>query len=214
MLKKHGLLYVILDTEVTVPHKIDIVEKADQLARAGADYFQLRAENLEDADHLKIAIALKKALTLRRKTFIVNDRADIAFLSGADGLHLGETDIPVRAARKIIGPKKIIGKTCHSARDTVRFQAEAVDYTSVGPVFKTLTKPSLEALTPAEIKAMVKAAKKSIFAIGGISLYNVGSLADYAIDNVAICRALLLDKNPRAAIRKIKQCLLKPLSKR
>ena len=214
MSKRSNLLYAILDTEVTIPHKIDIYAKADELAKYGVDYFQLRAENVEDGLYLKMAQKLRKILKKRKKVFIVNDRADIAYLSQADGLHLGETDIPVNDARKIIGKKKIIGKTCHSSRDTIRFQKEAVDYTSVGPLFKTPTKPLLNAIVPQEVRKMVSAAKKTIFAIGGINLYNMDSFAAYGITNIALCRALLLAPDPKSVIERVKRCLQKVSSKK
>jgi len=214
MLTIKHTIYAILDTEVTAPNKIDIFAKTDQLARYGVDIFQLRSHNMEDNELLATAKKLAKILKKRNKIFIVNDRADIAYLSGADGLHLGETDISVSDARKIIGRKKIIGKTCHSSFDTRRFQKEAVDYTSVGPVFKTDTKPLLNAIAPDEIRRMVNAAKKTIFAIGGISLYNIKVLRDYKITNAAFCRTLLLAKDPGETIKEIKGCLTKISSKK
>jgi len=211
---QNGLLYAILDTEVTLPHNIDIYTKADELARWGVDIFQLRAENIEDNLRLAMAIRLQKIIAKRKKIFIVNDRADIAYLSNAHGLHIGESDIPVKAARKIVGSKAIIGHTCHCAADTIRFQKEAVDYTSVGPLFATDTKPGMAPIPANEVHKMVKAAKKTIFAIGGINLYNIASLGNYQIHNVALCRALLLAKDPKETIRKVKECLQMPSSKK
>jgi thiamine-phosphate pyrophosphorylase len=214
MFKLDHAIYAILDTEVTVPNNIDIFVKADQLARHGVDIFQLRAHNMEDIELLSTAKKLAKILKKRNKIFIINDRSDITYLSDADGLHLGETDIPVSDARKIIGKKKIIGKTCHSRLDTRRFQKEAVDYTSVGPVFKTETKPLLYPIAPDEIRSMVNAAQKTIFAIGGISLYNIHILRDYGITNAAFCRLLLLAKEPKQTVEEIRECLVKISSKK
>jgi len=214
MFKINHAIYAILDTEVTAPNHIDIFAKADQLARYGVDIFQLRAHDMEDDELLAAAKKLAKILKKRKKIFIVNDRADTAYLSGADGLHLGGTDIPVSDARKVIGKKKIIGKTCHSSLDTRCFQNEAVDYTSVGPIFKTETKPLLNAIAPDEIRRMVRAARKTIFAIGGISLYNIKVLRDYGITNAALCRALLLAKDSKRIIEEIKGCLAKISSKK
>jgi thiamine-phosphate pyrophosphorylase len=214
MLTINHAIYAILDTEVTIPNKIDIFAKADQLARYGVDIFQLRAHGVEDNELLATAKRLAKILKKRNKTFIVNDRADIAYLSDADGLHLGEADIPVADARRILGKKKIIGKTCHSSFDTRRFQKEAIDYTSIGPVFKTDTKPLLNAITPDEIRQMVNAAQKTIFAIGGISLYNIRVLRDYGITNAAFCRTLLLAKDSEQTIEEIRECLIKISSKK
>ena len=209
MLKNQGLIYVILDTEVTIPRHIDIFAKADQLARCGADFFQLRAENVEDATFLKIAQKLSKILRRRRKTFIINDRPDIAVLSDADGVHVGRDDLPVAQVRKLIGRGRLIGKTNHSAAEFARFSREDTDHLSIGPVFTTETKPLLKPLGPETIGRIIKKSTKSVFAIGGITKYNVKVLTQNSIHNVAICRGLLEEKDPRTAIAAIKRCLLK-----
>jgi len=204
---KNGLLYVILDTEVTRSNNINIFSLAEKLAYAGVDIFQLRAKNLSDKDLLTTARKLSKLIRKRKKLFIVNDRADIASLSGADGLHLGAEDISVQDAKKIIGKSAIVGKTIHSLAELRRFSKEKVNYLSIGPAFKTKTKPSLSPLMIKKLKSLARKSKKLTFAIGGINLYNIDSLVKNGINNIAVCRGIILQKNLKSIVEKYKQCL-------
>jgi len=212
---KNGLLYVILDKEVIDKAKINIFLLAKKLAYFGVDIFQLRAKGLTDKEYLSIATKLSKVIQKRKKLFIVNDRADIAFLSKASGLHLGESDISFAKARKIIGKSAIIGKTIHSASQLDNLKAQEhregtkVDYISFGPAFKTKTKPNLEPLASNELRILIKKSKKLIFAIGGINQYNIDSLLESGIRNFAICRGIILAKNLKTTINNYKKCLNK-----
>lgn len=173
------------------------------------DIFQLRAKNLSDKDLLATAKKLSKIIHKRKKIFIVNDRADMASLCGADGLHLGAGDIDTNDARKIIGKNAVVGKTVHSPAQLRRFAKENIDYVSIGPVFKTKTKPNLSPLKLRQLKVLTKKAKKLTFAIGGISLYNIDSLVKNGINNVTVCRGIILHKNPESVIKEYKRCLRK-----
>ena len=212
---RNGLLYVILDKEVIDKARINIFSLADKLAHFGVDIFQLRAKGISDKKYLSIAVKLSKIIRKRKKLFIVNDRADIAHFSKASGLHLGENDISLNQARKIVGKQAIIGKTIHSLEeleklnDTKCEQRGRVEYISFGPVFKTKTKPKLRPLTSKKLQAMIKKSKKLIFAIGGITQYNIGSLLESGIRNVAVCRGIILAKNLKTRVKEYKKCLKK-----
>ncbi len=212
---KNGLLYVILDKEVTDKAGINVFSLADRLAHFGVDIFQLRAKGISDKEYLSIAIKLSKIIRRRKKLFIVNDRADIAHLSRASGLHLGETDISLSQARKIVGKQAIIGKTVHSLEelkrlnDQKRKQGGRIDYTSFGPVFRTKTKPNLKPLTSKKLKALIAEGGKLMFAIGGITQYNIESLLESGIKNIAICRGIILAKNLKTCVKEYKKCLKK-----
>jgi len=212
---KNGLLYVILDKEVTDKAKINIFLLAEKLAYFGVDIFQLRAKGLNDKKYLSLATELSKIIRKRKKLFIVNDRADIAYLSEASGLHLGKSDISVYQARKIIGKEAIIGKTIHSPEELENLNTQEparrsrVDYISFGPAFKTKTKPNLKPLTSKKLKILIEKSKKLIFAIGGINQYNIDSLLGSGIKNIAICRGIILAKNLKTTISNYKKCLKK-----
>jgi len=212
---KNGLLYVILDKEVIDKAGVNIFSLADKLAHFGVDIFQLRAKGISDKEYLPLALRLSKIIRRRKKLFIVNDRADIALLSKASGLHLGESDISPKQARKIVGKKAIIGKTIHSLKELKKLNDQEgrgkskVDYTSFGPVFKTETKPHLRPLPFKKLRALISKNKKLMFAIGGINQYNIESLLETGIKNVALCRGIILAKNLKTSVKEYKKCLKK-----
>ncbi|UCC94953.1 MAG: thiamine phosphate synthase [Candidatus Omnitrophota bacterium] len=205
----NGLLYIILDKSVVEKTPYNIVRLAEKLACAGADIFQLRFGESPDREFLKLATHLGKAVHARKKIFLVNNRADIAYLCGADGVHLGAEDIPVLQARKIIGKSKIVGKTVHSLDELKKFQKEEIDYLSVGPLFRTITKPHLVPLQHRELKEFLKRVRKPLFGIGGITLENLKYLCSVGIRNIALCHGIVLAQNPSKYTKVIKQCLKK-----
>jgi len=208
-LSGHGLLYAILDKKIIEEADLDIFSLTDELAHCGVDIFQLRVKETADKKLLQLARRLTKIIHKRRRIFIVNDRADIAYLSEADGLHIGKNDISPKEARKILGEKAILGSTVHSLGELRSFQKAKTNYIGIGPAFKTKTKPSLTPLRSKELRTMISNANKLVFAIGGINLYNVGSLIAMGIQNVAVCRGLILCKDLKEAVREYKECLAK-----
>ena len=182
---------------------------ADKLASYGVDIFQLRAKDLDDKDLINTAEKLSMIIHKRKKLFLVNDRADIAYLSGADGLHLGWADIGSNQARKILGNKSIIGRTVHSLSELHKFSKEKIDYLSIGPVFKTKTKPNLPPLKIKRLQSLASKAQKLTFAIGGITLYNIQSLTQIDINNIAICRGIILESDLKSTVKNFKKCLQK-----
>ena len=210
---KNGLLYVILDKKVIDKVKGDIFSLADKLACYGVDLLQLRVKDICDKELLFLAKRLSKIIHQRKKLFIVNDRADIAYLSGASGLHLGERDISADQARRLLERKAIIGRTIHhhnELKDTLTgtsIEAKEIDYISIGPAFKTKTKPHLKPLTFKKLKTVISKSKKLIFAIGGINLYNIDSLLKSGVKNIAVCRDILEAKDLKTAVSEYKKCL-------
>lgn len=209
---KNGLLYVILDKKVIDAARGNIFTLADKLAYYGVDLLQLRAKNINDKEFLFLAKRLSQIIRQRKKLFIVNDRADIAYLSGAGGLHLGEKDIAADQARKLLGKKALIGRTIHHQKELKNIHPE-INYISFGPAFKTKTKPGLMPLTLRKLKALISKSKeannKLIFAIGGINLYNIESLLESGVKNIAVCRDILEAKNLKTTVKEYKKCLKK-----
>jgi thiamine-phosphate pyrophosphorylase len=171
---------------------------------------QLRAKNSNDFEFLSLAKKLSRLFKKAKKSFIINDRPDIAYLADADGLHLGQSDMPVNDAKKIIGEKKVLGKTIHCLKELINTNQSQIDYLGVGPFFTSKTKKNNRIpLKNIEIKQMVAKSKKVIFAIGGITRYNVDSVLKYNIKNIAVSSAILLSSNPSQEIEEIKKCLKK-----
>ncbi|MCD6228777.1 MAG: thiamine phosphate synthase [Candidatus Omnitrophica bacterium] len=207
ILSRNGLLYVILDKEVIEQKQLDMFSLAERLLNYGVDILQFRFKNLSDNLALRIAQKLSKIVHKRRAVFLVNDRVDIAYLSEANGVHLGKDDIPPRKARKILGKKKIIGKSVHSLEEFNQFKNEPVDYLSFGPIFGSSIKPFLPPWDGALLKKVIEKVKKKYFVIGGINLRNVNLVVGMGIRNIAVCRGLILSKDLRKTVSGFKRCL-------
>lgn len=136
--------------------------------------------------------------------FIVNDRVDIARVSGADGVHLGQDDFPVSIARKLLGKDKIIGISTHSVKEALRAQKQKADYISLGPIFKTPTKPEYRAQGLTLIKKLRPRLRVPFLAIGGINLRNLKQVVDAGAKRVAVVRAICKSKNIAKTIRQFK----------
>ncbi len=168
------------------------------LADAGVQWVQLRGKQLSSGDlfrECRRLVALARPLGLK---VIVNDRADLALVSGADGVHLGQEDLPVAEARKILGEEAIIGFSTHGLEQARQAQDSPADYLAIGPVFPTRTKENPDPVVERqELQAIRECVSKPLVAIGGITLENAPTLFRSGVDSVAVIRDLL----PAADIR-------------
>ncbi|MCF7869825.1 MAG: thiamine phosphate synthase [Candidatus Omnitrophica bacterium] len=209
-LPSNGLLYLILDKQAADSLGIDILNLAKELAGSDLDLIQLRAKKIDDFEFLKLAKKLSPLFKKNKKLFIINDRPDLAYLSRASGLHLGNSDIPIKDAKTLLKKGKIIGKTIHCLKELKNTDQAAVNYLALGPFFKSKTKTNNRPpLRKNEIIQITKKTKKVLFAIGGINRYNVGSVLRYGIKNIAVSSAILSSSNPIYEIKEIKKCLKK-----
>ncbi len=209
MHSKTGLLYVLLDKEIIDRNGLNIFSLAGKIASGGADLLQLRIKGNNDKNILSVAKKLEKIIHEQHKLLIINDRADIACLAGADGVHLGENDIGIKHARRILGKNKIIGRTVHSKNEFNLASCEKPDYISIGTVFPTKLKPGLKPLGIRGIKNLIRLSKNPVFVIGGINLINTPSLTAAGIKNIAVCRGIVLQKNVGKTTGDFKKCLQK-----
>lgn len=115
---------------------------------------------------------------------------DIAKLVNADGLHIGQDDLPVEAVRGMLGPGKIIGKSCHSLKQALMAEKEKADYISVGPIFSTPTKPLYRAVGLRLLKKVLSSVSLPVTAIGGIDKNNIGLVKEAGARNFAVVRAI------------------------
>ena len=168
------------------------------LAGAGVQWVQLRGKDLSSRDlfqECRRLVALARPLGLK---VIVNDRADLALVSGADGVHLGQEDLPAAEARRILGEKAIIGFSTHGLQQALQARDMPVDYVAIGPVFPTRTKENPDPVVERqELQAIRERVAKPLVAIGGITLENAPALFRSGVDSVAVIRDLL----PAADIR-------------
>jgi len=188
-------LYAIVDTSLVQPERAE--ERAGQLLDGGVRILQLRAKGLASGDFLRLACRIKGLTQESGAIFIVNDRADIAVASGADGLHLGQSDIPVEEARRLLGHDKLIGLSTHSLEQARRANERAADYISFGPVFATTTKVNAEPCLG--LKALCEARsiiQKPLVAIGGINEENLCGVLGCSVDAVALISHILKSEDP------------------
>jgi thiamine-phosphate pyrophosphorylase len=185
-------LYVLLDPEVT---SRPLPRVAEEAARGGADIFQLRQKPVPDVG---LARAIRAAVP--GALFIVNDRPDVAWASGADGVHVGRGDLPVGEARRLgVG---IVGATTHSLAEARRAVAEGADYISVGPMYPTALKPGLAARGFSYLAA-ARRLGVPVFCIGGITARTVRP----EMGRVAVCSAVTAAADPEAAARALRRRL-------
>jgi thiamine-phosphate diphosphorylase len=179
-------LYAIADATFGDP-----VQLAAQLFHGGARWVQIRNKNasareLLDQTERILSLAPPDALV------IVNDRVDVAALSGAAAVHLGQTDLPVAEARRILGANGIIGFSTHNLQQALFADGLPADYIAVGPVFATTTKENADPVLGLHaLAAICKAVKKPVVAIGGITLENAKAVLDAGASSIAVIRDVL-----------------------
>jgi thiamine-phosphate pyrophosphorylase len=173
------------------------------LARAfldgGATLIQLRAKQLGSAAFLDLADGAVRLAYAYRASIIVNDRADIALMSSAAGVHVGQDDLPAAAARRLLGEGAIVGLSTHNVAQIEVALRESISYIAVGPVFGTRTKDTGYTAVGLELVATAAewAATTPVVAIGGITLDNARSVIDAGATAVAVISDLLLGNDPR-----------------
>ncbi len=191
-LLKKSLLYLILDKDYLTSEKTRGFFGAPEIG-----IIQLRDKTGSKTRVLKNARWLRKKIDPVKSLFIINDYADLVLKSGADGVHLGQDDLSVKAARRLLGPDKIIGLSCHNLAQALKAQKDGADYIGIGPIYPTPTKPAAAAIG---IKAACKLSRYKIkipyFAIGDIHPGNLEALRAAGIKRVAVCRAVLAARNP------------------
>jgi thiamine-phosphate pyrophosphorylase len=200
-------IYAVTDLRVEGPNALKGIEAA---YRGGADIVQLRSKVLPDAALIRLGSRIKKIAERNRKLFFVNDRVDLALAIGADGVHLGQEDIPVAVARKLAkraGLKIWVGKSTHSLKQALAAVNEGADYIGVGPVFETPTKPHTKSVGLRFVKQAAVKVRIPWVAIGGIDRGNIRDVIAAGASRVAVVRAIFAVKDPESAVRELKHQL-------
>lgn len=193
-------LYAVIDSS-WVPLS-SAGKTALELARAGVGIIQLRAKDEGSRAVLEAAAAVREA-TRGKALFIVNDRVDVAILSGADGVHLGQDDIPLIDARKLM-PSSIIGVSTHNLAEAKEAQSQAADYISFGPIYPTKTKKDADAVKGLQgLRSIASAVSVPIVAIGGITVETAAPAIRAGASSVAIISDILLAADAAGRARDI-----------
>ncbi|MFI5389116.1 MAG: thiamine phosphate synthase [Candidatus Eremiobacterales bacterium] len=170
---------------------------------AGVGMVQLREKGLTDKKLIAVARVFAEACRDNGALFIVNDRIDVALLSGADGAHLGQDDAQPDAVRRIVGSDFIIGLSTHTPEQVDAANKTSADYIGVGPIHETPTKPGRLAVGLDLVRYAARAAQKPFFAIGGIDRSNAASVIDAGAQSISVLRAISGAADPAAATREL-----------
>jgi thiamine-phosphate pyrophosphorylase len=203
---KDWKLYLVADVDFAEGR--DLVAMTWEAVRAGVNLVQLRAKNLEMLPFIELSFRMVEMLKPREVPLIINDRVDIALACGADGVHLGQSDIPPSEARAALGPDALIGISANTVEQAAAAESCGADYIGASPVFWTDSKPDLDPeLGLAGLRAMRKAVSIPIVAIGGINAENAAAVIEAGADGVAVISAILGARDPAAAAIGLRRAL-------
>jgi len=200
-----ALLYLVTPSKPGGVHLDDFLPR---VLEAGVDMVQLREKDLEDAALLRHAETGRRRAEEFGAIFILNDRADLAVASGAHGLHLGQDDLPIEAAREILGDGPIIGLSTHCTQEILNAQTSSVDYIGVGPVHATPTKPGRPAVGYELVEFAAERSSIPFYAIGGIDLKTLPEAIAAGARRVSVLRGVTESQDPASAVRAMKRVLL------
>ena len=176
--------------------------------RGGVDVVQLRAKEATDEEIVTAGRVFRRLCSREGALFVLNDRPDLAVACDADGVHVGQGDAPVAAARAAVGAERLVGLSTHSPEEIET--AEGADYLGVGPVFATPTKPDGEPVGLDLVRHAAAHATVPWFAIGGIDLETVGEVAAAGATRVAAVRAIRDAQDPESAARALRSACTDP----
>jgi thiamine-phosphate pyrophosphorylase len=196
IVKVIGRLHVLTDLDAPV----DPLDVVDAALAGGAPVIQVRAKLLTDRELLPLATAIVERCRTAGATCLVDDRVDVALAVGADGVHVGDEDLPVAVARQLLGPDAVVGATARNAEAGRARQAEGADYLGVGPTYATTTKVGLpDPLGPAAVGAVAEAVDLPVIAISGITIERVPEVMAAGVHGVAVVAAVSRAADPKQA---------------
>ncbi len=200
-------LYVITDENLI---KKDIERAVEKAIKGGATVIQYRAKNKDTKDMYEEAVRIKKVCDRYSVPLIINDRVDIALAVNADGVHLGQEDMPVEVARRIVGNEKIIGLSTKTLEQVKQANKLPVDYIGFGSIFPTETKKDVKVSGIEVLKKVLEISIQPVVAIGGINLDNVEEVLQTGCKNIAVVSAVFKDrKNIEENARKLYKIIKK-----
>ncbi len=196
-------LYLVTDRKLSLGRSnLEIIKAA---LDGGVTVVQLREKDLTTGDFYAQAAEVRELLRKRQIPLIINDRLDIALAVDADGVHIGQEDMPLDAARRILGPHKIIGVSVFTPDEARAAEADGADYLGLSPIFITSTKPELTKQIGIQGIAAIRAAVKiPIVGIGSMNVSNAFEAVSAGLDGVAVVSGIVSQKDVEEAARRIK----------
>ncbi len=206
MTKQIGRLHVL--TDITLQSRFSHVELARLAIAGGADTIQFRQKGGSAREMIEVARRIKLLCDDAGVMFIVNDRVDIAIAAGADGVHLGQDDLPILLARRMMGEGGIIGGSASTKEEVLKCFSEGADYVGLGPIYPTGSKEDAgAAIGPDVLKEIAYGISLPIIAIGGIGVKNVSEVMEAGAGGVAVISAICCREDPEQATKALHQAL-------
>ncbi|HJD13721.1 MAG TPA: thiamine phosphate synthase [Candidatus Ruminococcus avistercoris] len=182
----------------------DTLEEAvTQAIEGGCTVIQLREKDCSSLDFYRTALNIREITRKYHIPFIINDRVDIALAVDADGVHVGQSDLPAKEVRRILGPDKILGVSAARLNEAKKAVEDGADYLGVGAMFPTGTKTDARPVTMEELKEIRRAVKAPIVVIGGINLNTMDQFKDTGIDGLAVVSAVIAADDIKEAAKEM-----------
>ena len=191
-------IYLVTDEKAC--NEKDLYKCIEEAIKGGTGIVQLREKNISTKDFYEKALKVKKICKSYGVLFIINDRLDIAQAVEADGVHLGQSDMPIEKAREILKDRFLIGATARNMEEAKRVELLGADYIGSGAIFGTSTKDNAKKLEMEELKKIVASVKIPVFAIGGININNVSSLKNIGLQGICAVSGILSEKDCKKAV--------------
>ena len=187
-------LYLVTDNSDDEEKFLNTIEEA---IKGGVSIVQIREKTADTLDFYNLALKVKEITTNYNIPLIINDRVDVALAIDADGVHVGQSDMPCDVTRKLIGPDKILGVSAATIDEAKKAESDGADYIGTGAVFPTSTKDDAPSVTKQELKEIVESINIPVVAIGGINLENACELIDTGIAGLSVVSAIMSSDNPK-----------------
>ena len=187
-------LYLVTDKSDDVEKFLNTIEEA---IKGGVSVVQIREKTADTLEFYNLALQVKEITTKYNVPLIINDRVDVALAIDADGVHVGQSDMPCDITRKLIGEDKILGVSAATIEEAKKAERDGADYIGTGAVFPTKTKDDAPSITKEDLKEITESINIPTVAIGGITLENASQLKDTGIAGLSVVSAIMSSDNPK-----------------
>ena len=187
-------LYLVTDKSDDVEKFLNTIEEG---IKGGVTVVQIREKTAETLDFYELALKVKEITKKYNVPLIINDRVDVALAIDADGVHVGQSDMPCDVTRRLIGKDKILGVSAATIEEAKKAERDGADYIGTGAVFPTATKDDADSVTKDELIEIVKSIDIPVVAIGGINLDNARELNGTGIAGLSVVSAIMSSDNPK-----------------
>lgn len=200
-LKRENLLLYLVTDNRWATDTMPLYKQVEKAVLNGVTIVQYREKNPSNQQHIEEALKIKEICKIHNIPFIINDNPQLAKEIDADGVHVGQDDMPIKKARELLGENKIIGTSAHNVEEAQKAEQEGADYIGVGAVFGSDTKTNVSKMSPELLKEIAGSVSIPVVAIGGINENNIDLLQNTNISGVAVISAILAKKDVATATK-------------